>query len=63
MQSLRYKGMTDKEFVSLLVSRLVIDEPLTPDMRAALLDLLMRADDWIQDVKEEVHPAQMELNF
>ena len=63
MQSLRYKGMTDKEFVSMLVSRLVIDEPLTPDMRAALLDLLMRADDWLQDVKEEAHPAQMELNF
>lgn len=63
MPCFRYKGLTDKEFASLLVSRMIIDEPLTPEMRGALLDLLMRADSWLQDTKEEADPAQMELTF
>lgn len=61
MHNVRYQGLTDKEFAKLAAYELAMGVATTPDKTAALIDLLMRIADTLDDSPIAADGAQMEL--
>lgn len=66
MYSIRYQGLTDKEFARLVAYNLAIDKGITKEEAVCLIDLLTRfaaTQPDADDAKDTKDPAQMELAF